>query len=65
MGQRYGRTKIFAFTGPELMAVRLGMEIHDAQLDQCTVREMEAAIDFVHKEVLANRARQILTNEHA
>jgi hypothetical protein len=65
MGQRYGRTGSFAFTGPELMAVRFGMEIHDAQLDQCTVREMEHAIDLVNKEVMAKKARPILTDEHA
>lgn len=60
MGQRYAKTGSFVFTGPELMAVRYGMEIHDAQLDQCTVREMERAIDFVHKEIMAKKARPIM-----
>lgn len=34
----------FLFTGEELKAVNLGMEIHDAQLDACTVAQMEQAI---------------------
>jgi hypothetical protein len=33
----------FLFTGEELKAVNLGMEIHDAQLDACTVAQMEQA----------------------
>lgn len=60
MGQRYKRTGSMAFTGPELQAVRYGMEIHNAQLDQCTVREMEKAIDFVHQEIMAKKARPIM-----
>lgn len=33
----------FLFTGEELKAINLGMEIHDAQLDACTVAQMEQA----------------------
>jgi len=37
----------FLFNGEELKAVNLGMEIHDAQLDSCTLAQMEQAVkDF-------------------
>jgi hypothetical protein len=40
-----------AFTGPELTAVNLGMDIHDAQLDdtRTTVAVMETAMDVVKR----------------
>lgn len=34
----------FLFNGEELKAVNLGMEIHDAQLDSCTLAQMEQAV---------------------
>lgn len=37
----------FLFNGEELKAVNLGMEIHDAQLERCTLAQMEQAVkDF-------------------
>jgi hypothetical protein len=50
----------FLFTGPELTAMNLGMEIHDAQLDACTVQQLERALDFVARELLAKRAKAIV-----
>ena len=35
------------------------MEIHDAQLDACTVRQLEQALDIVKEDVIHKRARQI------
>jgi len=49
----------FLFTGPELTAMNMGMEVHDAQLDACTVGELEKALDFVAREIRAKRARAI------
>jgi hypothetical protein len=49
----------FLFTGLELTAMNLGMEVHDAQLDACTVGELEKALDFVAREIKAKRARAI------
>ena len=60
MGRRFLKTGSMAFTGPEMQAVRYAMEIHDAQLDFCTVREMEKAIDLVNSEILSKHARVIL-----
>jgi len=49
----------FLFTGPELAAVNLLLEIHDAQLAKCTVDQLERALRIVAKEILAKRARKI------
>jgi hypothetical protein len=49
----------FVATGPELKAINLSMEIHDAQLDVCTVRQLEQALDIVKEDVIYKRARAI------
>jgi hypothetical protein len=60
MGRRgLSKDSRFLFTGPELTAMNLGMEIHDAQLDACTIGQMERALNFVEREIRARRARAI------
>lgn len=59
LGQRYLKTGKIVFTAPEMLAVREAMDIHDAQLDECNVREMEQAIDLVNKTILNRNARSI------
>lgn len=59
MCQRGLRTSRFVFTGPELSAVNLAMEIHDAQLDACTIGELERALDIVQATIRAKKARVI------
>jgi len=49
----------FLFTGPELVAINLAMEIHDAQLEACTIAELEKALDIVQKTIRAKKARVI------
>lgn len=49
----------FVATGLELQALNLAMEIHDAQLDACTVRQLEQALDIVKEDVIHKRAREI------
>ena len=49
----------FLFTGPEIQAVNIAMEIHDAQLEACTLAELEKATDIVVKTVLAKKATVI------
>lgn len=49
----------FLFTGPELNAVNTAMEIHDAQLDACTIAELEKATDLVISIIKHNKARAI------
>jgi hypothetical protein len=50
----------FAFTGPEMTALKLVMDVHDAQLDDCTVREMERALEIVAEEVRLKKCRAIV-----
>ncbi len=49
----------FIITGPELKALNLGMEIHDAQLDACTIQMLEQAIDIVNADITNRKARPI------
>lgn len=59
MARRGIETGRFVFTGPELQAVNAGMEVHDAQIDICTVQEIEKACAYVKKEIGSGRARVI------
>ena len=60
LGKRFLKTGKIVFTGPEMLAVRLAMDIHDAQLDEATVKEMEQAIDLVNTMVKNHQARPIV-----
>lgn len=59
LGKRFLSIGKIVFTGPEMMAVKSGMEIHDAQLDEVTVKEMEQAIALVNRIILNKQARPI------
>ena len=50
----------FVFTGPEMQAMNTGMEVHDAQLDVCTIGELEQAIKYVYEAIKHRRARPIV-----
>jgi hypothetical protein len=43
-----------------MTAVKLIMDLHDAQLDDCTVREMEQALFIVEEEIRLKKARPIV-----
>jgi hypothetical protein len=60
MGKRSVEKGSFAFTGPEMTAVKLVMDVHDAQLDDCTVKEMERALDIVAEEIRLKKCRPIV-----
>ena len=60
MGKRGVEKNRFAFTGPEMTAVRVVMDVHDAQLDDCSVKEMEKALDLVNEEVRLKKCRPIV-----
>lgn len=49
----------YVLTGPELSAINTTMEVHDAQLDICTVAELEEALDFVWEEIRHKRLRRL------
>ena len=49
----------FILTGVEMKSINLAMEVHDAQLESATVRQLEQAIDIVTKTIKAGKARRI------
>ena len=60
MARRGAERGRFLFTGPEMTAVNLGMEIHDAQLDQATVIELERALAIINKAKLSGQALRVV-----
>ncbi len=50
----------FLFTGPEMQAMNTGMEVHDAQLDTCSIAELESGIKYVYEAIKHRRARPIV-----
>jgi hypothetical protein len=47
LAERSKKIGRYTLTGPELAAINLGLEIHDAQLDNCTVGELGSAVDYI------------------
>ena len=54
----------FAFTGPEMAAVKLAMDVHDAQLDECTVAQMEQGLSIVNSAIINRKATVIHDKTH-
>lgn len=50
----------FLFTGSEMSAVKLAMSVHNQQLDDCTVRQLEEALSYVAIRVKNKQARAIV-----
>jgi hypothetical protein len=63
VGKRGVESGRFILKADELNAMNLVMEIHDTQLQNTTVRDMEKAMDIVHQEYRAKRMRPIKTKE--
>lgn len=59
MSRRGSETSHFICRASELVAMRLVMEIHDAQLDVATVKDVEMAMDIVMEEFRNKRMRAI------
>jgi hypothetical protein len=55
----------FICKAPELVAINLVLEIHDAQLDQSTVQDMERALAIVEKDQRHGKARSVKEKEDA
>jgi hypothetical protein len=60
MSRRGIKLGSFVFNASEMAAVKLAMSVHNQQLDDCTVREMEQAIDYVQLRIKNKQARQIV-----
>ena len=63
LGRRGAETGKFILRGPELTIFNTAMELHDAQLDACTVAELERAIDYVNAIITAKQARIIVKKD--
>ena len=50
----------FVLKAQELVAINLGMEIHDAQIEVTSIKHMEDALNMVRDEIKYRRARVIL-----
>ena len=59
MAQRGVSGKPFLFTGQELQAVQTILELHDIQLQECSVRVLELALEDIEKEFKGNKMRRI------
>lgn len=59
MARRGVERNRFLFTGQELTTVNAAMEIHDAQLDACSIAELEKATDLVIKTIQYKKATVI------
>jgi hypothetical protein len=55
----------FVARGPELVALNLLMEIHDAQLDVVTVKQLETAMGDVMESLRLKKMRPIVETAHA
>lgn len=62
MGRRGLIRGSFLFTGQELQAINIGMEIHDLQMEVCTISELEKALDMVAEAIRHRRARRIVND---
>ena len=47
----------FVFTGMEMTAMNLAMDIHDAQVEKCTIGQLEEAIKIVKKIIAMKKSR--------
>jgi hypothetical protein len=65
MGVRGYEKGSFLFTGPEMAAMKLVMDLHDTQLDHCSVKEMEQALFIVEEELRMRKARAIVKTRTA
>jgi len=60
-GVRASKHGRFILSGPELTAINTAMEVHDAQLDICTVADLESALDYVWDQIKHKKARKVPT----
>jgi len=57
--QRGVKTQRYVCKAAELTAINLALDIHDSQLDEATVRDVEDCIDIVNSVMKNKRARKI------
>jgi len=60
MARRGVKTGSFVFTGPEMAIVKTIMALHEEQLKQCTVNQLDDAMKLVKECKRLKKARKIL-----
>ena len=58
-------TNKFICKAPELVAINLVLEIHEAQLEQTTVQDLERALEIVEKDQRHGKARSVKEKKYA
>lgn len=64
MAMRGTETGRFLFRGPEMQAINLAMDVHDAQLEASSVKELEKMTDYVVSQIRHHKARPIRKTAH-
>lgn len=64
IGARGLATNKFMGTGPQLNNIKLMMELHDAQLDLCTVNDLDAALLRIRKLEAKGEVKRIRAADH-
>ena len=59
VGKRGVQTGRFILKAQEMSHLNLSMELHDAQMDLITIKDMEKAIDIVNKEFTLRKMRRM------
>ena len=59
VGKRGVQTGRFILKAQEMSHLNLSMELHDAQMDLITIKDMEKAIDLVNKEFTLRKMRRM------
>ena len=59
LGRRGVQTGRFVLKAQEMSHLNLIMELHDAQMDLVTIKDMEKAIDLVNKEFAQRKMRRM------
>lgn len=65
VGVRGVKTGRFILKSEEMNALNVAMELHDAQLEVITLKDMENAINLVNEELRQRKMRSIVTKEIA
>ena len=63
VGVRGVKTGRFILKSEEMNALNVAMELHDAQLEVITLKDMENAIKLVTEELRQRKMRSIVTKE--
>lgn len=59
LGTRSAQMGRYTFKAAEMSAIKLVLQVHDAQLEQVTVNEFDRAIQYVHQQIVSKNVTVI------